>query len=229
MSGLTGRFLSRDPIGFLGSRWSLYSLASSKCLTSLDPSGKVCGGEYWTACTSFPIDEQDIIGMPWSNAPLNAKVVPPDVVFGRTDGDTEVSCPCKECCGKWMFEYVNVHLQLRILLDEEAHTAFGEPLRGTYGHEQLHVRNLLRSFRKRECPETLANANPGPYSSEAECKRACRFLGLFFESAMQTVLEEESHPKDGNGNPINDHEPFDREDYPPIGGVFPEYPVKYPR
>ena len=34
---------------------------------------------------------------------------------------------------------------------------------------------------------------------------------------------------DENGNPIDDHEPFDGVDYPPIGGVFPEAPVKYPR
>ena len=229
MSGLTGRFLTRDPIGFKGSRWNLYPLASRKCLTGLDPSGKMCGGEYWTACTSFPIDEQDIIGMPWSNVPLNANVVPPDVKFGQTDGDMEVSCPCNECCGSWSFEYVNVHLQLRIFLDVEAHTLFREDLPGTYGHEQLHVRNLLNSFRNRECPDTLANAIPGPYASEAECKRACSFLGLYFQAAMETVLDEESHPDDENGNPIDDHEPFDGVDYPPIGGVFPEAPVKYPR
>ena len=46
---------------------------------------------------------------------------------------------------------------------------------------------------------------------------------------METVLDEESHPDDENGNPIDDHEPFDGVDYPPIGGVFPEAPVKYPR
>jgi len=41
MSGLTGRFLTRDPIGFKGSRWDLYEFVEGSSLNGLDPSGKI--------------------------------------------------------------------------------------------------------------------------------------------------------------------------------------------
>jgi RHS repeat-associated protein len=42
MSGLTGRFLTRDPIGFEGSKWDLYSFLENRALIGRDPSG-LCG------------------------------------------------------------------------------------------------------------------------------------------------------------------------------------------
>jgi hypothetical protein len=36
-----GRFVSRDPIGFMGSDYGLYEYCSSKPLISLDPSGEI--------------------------------------------------------------------------------------------------------------------------------------------------------------------------------------------
>ncbi len=39
MSGLTGRFLTRDPIGFDGSRWNLFSYCEAGPLRRVDPSG----------------------------------------------------------------------------------------------------------------------------------------------------------------------------------------------
>ena len=41
MSGLTGRFLTRDPIGFVGSKWDLYEYVGSHPHIKVDPSGKV--------------------------------------------------------------------------------------------------------------------------------------------------------------------------------------------
>jgi len=35
-----GRFISRDPIGYEGSRWSLYEYVASKPVSGVDPSGK---------------------------------------------------------------------------------------------------------------------------------------------------------------------------------------------
>lgn len=37
MSGLTGRFLSRDPIGYWGSEWGLYEFCDEQVLISVDP------------------------------------------------------------------------------------------------------------------------------------------------------------------------------------------------
>ena len=41
MSGLAGRFLTRDPIGFEGSEWGLYEFVDSQPLLKTDPSGKI--------------------------------------------------------------------------------------------------------------------------------------------------------------------------------------------
>jgi RHS repeat-associated protein len=50
MSGLAGRFMGRDPIGFEGSEWGLYELFSSEPLISKDPSGlRNCNAD-WRAC-----------------------------------------------------------------------------------------------------------------------------------------------------------------------------------
>ena len=43
MSGLTGRFLNRDPIGFKGSRWNFCEFLHSQPLTNVDFSGEALG------------------------------------------------------------------------------------------------------------------------------------------------------------------------------------------
>ncbi len=40
MSGLTGRFLTRDPIGFDGSEWGLYEYGRSSPIDFIDPNGE---------------------------------------------------------------------------------------------------------------------------------------------------------------------------------------------
>ena len=39
MSGLSGRFISRDPIGYAGSSWGLYEFVAGRALSSVDPTG----------------------------------------------------------------------------------------------------------------------------------------------------------------------------------------------
>ena len=39
MSGLTGRFLTRDPIGYKGSQWDLYEYCGARTLSKSDPTG----------------------------------------------------------------------------------------------------------------------------------------------------------------------------------------------
>ena len=73
MSGLTGRFLSRDPIGFKGSEWDLYELFNTKVLVERDPSGlggggalagfaRCCGGVTYDSRTNC-CDGSNIISM----------------------------------------------------------------------------------------------------------------------------------------------------------------------
>jgi len=51
MSGLTGRFLTRDPIGFEGSEWNLYEFVKSNTGNSIDPSGLVkCNASDHAIC-----------------------------------------------------------------------------------------------------------------------------------------------------------------------------------
>lgn len=70
MSGLTGRFLSRDPIGYKGSEWSLYEGLEGSNLVSVDPFGETsvkisrestvtsgCGGG--TAQVPFSMDVKE--------------------------------------------------------------------------------------------------------------------------------------------------------------------------
>jgi RHS repeat-associated protein len=47
MSGLTGRFLTRDPIGFAGSPFSLYEFLDSRGTSTTDPTGKQCCMHIW--------------------------------------------------------------------------------------------------------------------------------------------------------------------------------------
>lgn len=39
MSGLAGRFMGRDPIGYIGSDWNLYEYVKNRPLIEVDPSG----------------------------------------------------------------------------------------------------------------------------------------------------------------------------------------------
>jgi hypothetical protein len=41
MSGLVGRFMGRDPIGYWGSKWGLHHFLKGRVLTKLDPTGLV--------------------------------------------------------------------------------------------------------------------------------------------------------------------------------------------
>ncbi|XZE36587.1 RHS repeat domain-containing protein [Pirellulaceae bacterium SH501] len=41
MSGIAGRFMGRDPIGYAGSEWDLYEFVDSEALNGTDPSGQI--------------------------------------------------------------------------------------------------------------------------------------------------------------------------------------------
>ncbi len=56
ISGLTGRFLTRDPIEFKGSEWNLYEYCDSTPMLKMDPDGRIAVGGGW---------------VPWWVNPLN--------------------------------------------------------------------------------------------------------------------------------------------------------------
>lgn len=53
MSPKTGRFLSRDPIGFGGSRYGLYAFVSGRIFGNLDPSGEKDVSSHGAPCTFY--------------------------------------------------------------------------------------------------------------------------------------------------------------------------------
>jgi RHS repeat-associated protein len=55
MSGLTGRFLSTDPVKYLGSEWNLFAYCENKSLNRSDPYG-LCS--RWPLCGGKPLDRR---------------------------------------------------------------------------------------------------------------------------------------------------------------------------
>ena len=221
MSGVTGRFLTRDPMKYADG-WNLYQYARGEATKFTDPNGTTCG-EFWTACTTEPIDEKDIVGMSWHNVGLNGEPDPGDdpklVTLGKTLANSRVSCPCIQCCDKWYIDHVSIHTKLIILLDKDAHKKANKPLRGSYGHEQLHVLNFMRGWKNVNCPQIFAAVNKGPFASQAACEQECSFV-------KRQHLRLDAKLKESEGHDPDDHEPYKYRPYEPLNGVFPEEPGK---
>jgi hypothetical protein len=177
-------FLTRDPIGYHDG-WNLYQnyfLVSKK-----DPSGMTCG-EYWTGCSTEPIDEKDVVGMRWNDVDLAEDGGDPKLVtLGQTILHSMISCPCIKCCDKWYLDHVSIHSRLIILLDKDAHTRTSKSLRGSYGHEQLHVLNFMREMKKDVCPAIFAGVDKGPFANEAACNAECNILKKLHLKAMGAI------------------------------------------
>ena len=62
MSGLTGRFLTRDPIGFKGSEWGLYELFDSWPLIQKDSSGLGGGASGHSRCCAGKMYDHRVSG-----------------------------------------------------------------------------------------------------------------------------------------------------------------------
>jgi hypothetical protein len=149
MSGLTGRFLSRDPIGFAGGK-HLYQLYIGFSLT--DPSGlAACRGlEHRQGLSLITVPTKAAVpGMGWKDGNLQDPTNPDTIGYGKTSPTATVGCDCTECCGKWYFGEVSVDLEFEITIDLNQHQKDGyqweyvdedtTTVEGTYGHEQRHV------------------------------------------------------------------------------------------
>ena len=90
MSGLTGRFLSRDPIGFEGSPYNLYEFLSSNSLDGVDPTGLDRGGYKDPDDMAFP-------GLNW-NPPYPAKPERRTRYPSRWTGECQINTTINDEC-----------------------------------------------------------------------------------------------------------------------------------
>jgi RHS repeat-associated protein len=97
MSGLTGRFLTRDPIGFEGSQYDLYFFCAGMVLSSVDPSGLDAGTALpW----QFPLNPPPRVP---GGPPLPPGAPPPKVSYQQgLDGLDNIgpmlANMCSKCC-----------------------------------------------------------------------------------------------------------------------------------
>ena len=138
MSGVCGRFVGRDPIGFLGSKWNL--LASYLALKGVDSLG-----------THVALNPPTLPhGQPWKDGNLG------DLVAATTP-IVDIQCPCSDCkkCPNGMSQFVdfctfnlsfsvtiNVPLARLMPPPNPLPEDFSEP-EYTYGHEQRHIQNAI--------------------------------------------------------------------------------------
>ncbi len=97
MSGLTGRFLSRDPIGYWGSEWGLYEFCDEQVLISVDPLGR-----FWddSSGAGYPVQKFEWPpgprGDPWGWLPTRKPPRTPRVKPG-----------CRHNCGPVTNHFTN--------------------------------------------------------------------------------------------------------------------------
>ena len=140
---------TRDPIGFVGSRWNLNEFVGSRVLVALDPSGLHVAVWMRPSRTSAA-------GYPWSDTP------PGDGTLGGTKmTKLSITCfcwPCKQCVPKQ--KYIDsCHIESDFSISIDVPKARQEPPPNptppgwsepewTYGHEQRHVQNMLDELKR---------------------------------------------------------------------------------
>lgn len=223
MSGFTGRFLTRDPIGYEGSEWDLYEYCRSSPFSGLDPGG----------LSELDADPASEAGAAWCDTSLdnNAKVQRV-VNMGRTDPQVfRAECKCTCCeddkfnddrrneCSEKIACRVTVRLQIQI--DKDAWDKSKWPgslmrlfrnLGRVYGHEQLHVRNLLSIAKKVNDELTTIETAVG-CTDPANCALKAAEAAKNANAKLARGLVDELHPR---ATPPLDSTPYD-----PVGGVFP--------
>ena len=218
MSGIAGRFMGRDPIGFEGSEWDLYEFLMSTPLLGSDSSGRECDIPKEPQVITKPKDKNAVSGMPYGKADLSRF---------NADGlalpGIRTWCSCEECCNKsfYISDYgVEVEFYIWIDLvalatDSDTYVDENTPsVEGTYGHEQRHVQNMFDAI-----PGLVANT-PAPrnfFNSMDECEKNCER----FKEATRRAWSAELVSKGGHDDPSRIPRP--RKSYPPIG-TMPTFP-----
>jgi RHS repeat-associated protein len=200
MSPLAGRFLGRDPIGY----WDGLSLYRSYIEGSnLDPLG-------YAILDAEPTDPSSA---KWCNRPL------PRDVLGRTIPDAySVKCYCVCCDSNYCNPKRKIHCRVNVRLDisiSEANIG-NAPRKWTkenvYGHEQLHIKNLLENAREVLGLLTNAENTIGCISVES-CPDRAKTMENVANGWMKKYLKEEAKHKRPH--------PKDNEPYDPINGKMP--------
>ena len=213
-----GRFISRDPLGFVDgmSLYRAYFVPGG-----LDPSGLDCigckgnvitGGEY--------VPKSAPANVPWEDKAIPERPGTPigNATLGFTA--TQVTVKCDEQCEKCpdgKFRPTNCHVILKFCIFIDVTEIMRRPDRtvdGTYGHEQRHIRNIIRWFERYS--QSIHDAvNAVRFDNEQQCW----FAG---ESKIDGIIIGEFLPYNndteathGNGNP--NFVPKAGTDYDPIG------------
>jgi len=219
MSGLTGRFLTRDPIGYAGGI-NLFQVYLS--LSSTDPSGLdvACKGlEHLQGVSLVTSPVRDAIwGMGWVDAPLQDPRLPGTKFYGATRVfGPKVGCGCVKCCGKWYIGDVPIDIKFEIRIDVAQHTrdGFGNDyvngnttsVEGTYGHEQRHVRrgvSLAEAYAANTGIDFNRNFGEGGYG-EFTCKKECqaivRRITTNLGDIMNEAMDHDSRLPEGSPQP----------------------------
>ena len=222
-----GRFVSRDPIGYIDG-YSLYRLKRSNPSRFVDPLGSKCGEPWESLGFGTLVDENDLAGIRWYSANLSTVDA-----YGLTVPTVSAECNCVECCGEWFIESVTFDVDIKILIDDRAINSQGAPwgysgpdtlsVEGVYGHEQLHVRHIMEQARNLfSGVKSRINSEGGRRSfgtgqlGRLGCNTECLQIRNL-ASIWRTVLLAES------GHTMNPTPEPDRE-YPPFG-TMPRHPA----
>lgn len=214
MSGVSGRFVSIDPIRYNGSHWNLYAYVSSSPQNFVDPMG-------WEL-TMIP---NNIRNHPYTNKPLL-----PKKRWGETSCNFVVSCACTTdykwiggcMLGTWWSDGYHCELKYKltteIFIDDKKIKRLGIKWEGVYGHALIHVMNCRRKARELSWKE----------NDHFDSKNSCRLFAIEREQDFSAWWFQETR----HGNPESpwpyglypiDYD-FDNYDLPDV-----PYPVPLPR
>ena len=205
----TGRFISRDPIGYEGGL-GVYEYVSSAPTFYYDSIG-----------LQVSIKFQDILKIPYSEATLT---VPGKIIAGaalpiKLTGE----CECK-CCGdptdpkaKWKLE-CTVAIDFHIYIDP-ARMKDGWTTENTYGHEQKHVQKMQEQVKAEvEADAKKAKVGECVYQGKDKCDAAKQAVANILGWAAQRGAKLGSGHSDDPGN-RDKGKPASTGKYPPIEGT----------
>ena len=211
----TGEFISRDPLEYVDGM-SMYR--GYFVLGRVDPLGLTL---------KFVFDPESHIGAPWTVGTLK------EGTRGVTKGNLEVFCPCKKCdkCEKvglelFKIDECTVYYSQFIVIDY-AQLGPGFELDVVYGHEQKHVRNMIRLVQKwaKEAIEEYGRL-PTPCRSQGVCRQLQTNAENDVEGGIKRrrntyIAETGDHdqPENGPKDGPKDKLPSDGKPNPSEGGV----------
>jgi RHS repeat-associated protein len=220
-----GRWNRQDPAGYVDGM-NLYKAYSDNAATKVDYSGLAAASTQPTQgdTVTAKFDPDHVDSIPWADALLNpVKRADQNVVVGQTTTTVDITTGAvknKEC---WL-PTINISLKQQIYLDTTAQDAADLP--GSYGHEQLHVRNNMNIVKSEKNDYNGQIKQHGKFTSEQQAKDFAESLAKLLKDTLDRMMNEDAthslyaDPKN-NGGPKKDGA------YPPIG-TMPGTPTTQP-